>query len=865
MSSFTMNWSELSLQVMITFSHFLWQACFVGVALLAAQHVGDSLGDSQIFRRRRGAAKLVNLGETDVSRANMRYTLATLAFFSLPICVAANFAWVHQSRGPIALDASAPAASVTIPVVVESEPTQSVPIAGSPLQPAVESLALTESPVVHTAAAQNLAAFAPSWMKTIQSLAPVLMLAYAIGVTFMLTRFSFSIAASTRLRRTLQPIADARLLHIIAEQASRLGLRRIPVVALCQRVSVPVVVGIVKPMILLPPSLLCGLDPHQLAAILRHEIAHIRRYDLIVNLLQRIVEALLFFHPVTWWISRRVSIERENCCDDLAAAFTGRLSYAGALLQMAELCVGNDGRRMARLASLSADGGNTSELGYRIRRLIGEETTQVGFTWRNLAFGLGLVALLCASLVAWGNMERTEDEQLQDTTVAKIFSPEPLWQTDIVDDGAHFNLLRTSPLVAIEDRVVSVAEDFDLAAGSLMIPPLSRKRDDDRYSTLSLMRRLSSNRDYVVEVSIAQLRNREAEKPGNPTTWKPEKNISFALVGKMDIDGDQTDNGEILQKLIEGFGGRIDAVLDSSTVQSGKLGSGTQYLVLGSDIDDVPVSGDQQERAQAYAAFIKEARDWGTPAISLVKFMSFLKFELRVRRAVDFAQVGSTIKVAPDLDLVNCSVDIENDGDFLVIGDRDDVRVYRTETGKIETTLPVTTKRVDAVAFSPDRQWLVVSDQNDLHFWRWREQGPVKTIHTGRKIDSLVFTPDGQYLAEGPDKHEEIQIREMLTLETVAALKDEVGSPLKVSSMDITPDGRYLVAHNEVSVDQTQIEITHRIHVWDLENRGKPVFQIATSELGLKVVFSDDGRMIVGEFRGATQGGMLAVWKLPAR
>jgi beta-lactamase regulating signal transducer with metallopeptidase domain len=78
------------------------------------------------------------------------------------------------------------------------------------------------------------------------------------------------------------------------------GLKRVPVVALCQRVSVPVVVGILKPMTLLPPALLCGLDPNQLAAILSHELAHIRRYDLIVNLLQRIVEALLFFHPVTW-------------------------------------------------------------------------------------------------------------------------------------------------------------------------------------------------------------------------------------------------------------------------------------------------------------------------------------------------------------------------------------------------------------------------------------------------------------------------------------------------------------------------------------------------------------------------------------
>jgi hypothetical protein len=110
-----------------------------------------------------------------------------------------------------------------------------------------------------------------------------------------------------------------------------------------------------------------------LAAILSHEMAHIRRYDLIINLMQRIVEALLFFHPVTWWISRRIRIERENCCDDLAAAGCGRLTYAGSLLRMAELCAGIRGLKIApQLESLAADGGEGSQLGYRIRRLLGE-------------------------------------------------------------------------------------------------------------------------------------------------------------------------------------------------------------------------------------------------------------------------------------------------------------------------------------------------------------------------------------------------------------------------------------------------------------------------------------------------------------
>lgn len=138
----------------------------------------------------------------------------------------------------------------------------------------------------------------------------------------------------------------------------------------------------------------------------------------------------------------------------------------------------------------------------------------------------------------------------------------------------------------------------------------------------------------------------------------------------------------------------------------------------------------------------------------------------------------------------------------------------------------------------------------------------MQTIHAGRKIDCLKFTPDGQYLAEGPFSSVDIQIRDMRTMEIVASLKDEADSPLMVSSMDISPNGRFLVAHNEVSVDQTKHTIPHRVHVWDLKTR-QPVFQITTGEWVRNVSFSDDGRRIVGEFSGAAHGVLLAGWKLP--
>ena len=88
-------------------------------------------------------------------------------------------------------------------------------------------------------------------------------------------------------------------------------------------VDVPTVIGWLRPVVLVPASALAGMTPQQLEAILAHELAHIRRHDYLVNLLQTLVETLLFYHPAVWWLSRRIRIERENCCDDLAVSLCG--------------------------------------------------------------------------------------------------------------------------------------------------------------------------------------------------------------------------------------------------------------------------------------------------------------------------------------------------------------------------------------------------------------------------------------------------------------------------------------------------------------------------------------------------------------
>ena len=159
-------------------------------------------------------------------------------------------------------------------------------------------------------------------------------------------------------------------------------------------VDVPTVVGFVKPVVLLPASALAGLTLQQLEAILAHELAHIRRHDYLVNLLQTLVETVLFYHPAVWWVSRRIRVERENCCDDLAVRLCGDpVAYASALADLEAL---RSGPLPDHHIAMAATGGSLLQ---RVRRLLGAPTSHTG---RGPAWLAGSVAVLLVGGIALG-------------------------------------------------------------------------------------------------------------------------------------------------------------------------------------------------------------------------------------------------------------------------------------------------------------------------------------------------------------------------------------------------------------------------------------------------------------------------------
>jgi beta-lactamase regulating signal transducer with metallopeptidase domain len=191
---------------------------------------------------------------------------------------------------------------------------------------------------------------------------PALVSIWLLGVSLLSFRFLGGWLIAHRLRGTETILVLHEWQEKVEQLSRRLKLSR--PVRVCESLiaEVPTVVGWLRPVILLPASALSGLSEEQIEAILAHELAHIRRHDYLVNMLQTAVETLLFYHPGIWWLSRQIRIERENCCDDMAVAVCGDvLTYARALTALEEL------RAYTPELAVAATGGSLLQ---RIERLI---------------------------------------------------------------------------------------------------------------------------------------------------------------------------------------------------------------------------------------------------------------------------------------------------------------------------------------------------------------------------------------------------------------------------------------------------------------------------------------------------------------
>jgi beta-lactamase regulating signal transducer with metallopeptidase domain len=307
-----------------TLTHFVWQGALLGLAAFVFLRV---------MRPERAATRyLIAAGTLAAMLVVPVLTFVT----SSGETASTRVAWQPQ-RSPVTANAGAVTGSMI--ANFEQNPAavrQWLPTQGSP------------------ASASDAAAIAPWWL-------PLVTAIWMLGVSVLSIRLLGGWALTQLLARRAVAQVSNDVEASAREMARRLGLRRSFAVVQSSAVLVPTLVGWVKPVVLLPMSALAGLSPEQLQAVIAHELAHIRRHDYLVNLLQSVVETLLFYHPAVWWVSAEIRAEREHCCDDLAVEVCGdRLVYVSALAELTSI--------ERRAFALAATDGS---LVTRVRRLLG--------------------------------------------------------------------------------------------------------------------------------------------------------------------------------------------------------------------------------------------------------------------------------------------------------------------------------------------------------------------------------------------------------------------------------------------------------------------------------------------------------------
>lgn len=353
---------------------FVWQGALIGAVAAAA-----------LFLLRRSAA-------------DVRYVVAAIAMslmLTVPIVTAVQ-----------AITATSRAQGQSASPVAASTRVDVSPAPGTAFVPTVPGTFPQEVPGTSVPTAQVPGTFAGKVPGTLgRAFAPWLLLGWALGVLCLTLRLFSGWMWVQHLRTRGAQAARPSIAESARRLARRLHVSRPIRVLESSIVDVPTVVGWLKPVILLPASALAGLSPAQLEAVLAHEIAHIRRHDYLVNLLQTLVETLLFYHPAVWWVSKQIRVERENCCDDLAVSLCGDpIAYAQALADLEELRVPEG--RFGTL-TMAANGGS---LLHRVRRLLGAPShAGRGPGW--LAGGVAVVVIITMAGIVAGAMAQESAER----------------------------------------------------------------------------------------------------------------------------------------------------------------------------------------------------------------------------------------------------------------------------------------------------------------------------------------------------------------------------------------------------------------------------------------------------------------------
>lgn len=210
-----------------------------------------------------------------------------------------------------------------------------------------------------------------SWYSEWFEYLPIITICWFSIVSLLTIKLLIELYSVNSLSKRGAIAADAELKHRFNNLIIKIGLSKRVELLLSSKVDIPMAIGWLKPVVLIPFSMISGLTPQQLDMLLLHELAHIRRHDYLVNFLQTLVETFLFYHPAVRWVSKQMRNEREYCSDDIAVQHGGSaLSYAHTLADTASLCKIHRHHTTPSMA-MAASGGDLKQ---RVIRLLDNQS-----------------------------------------------------------------------------------------------------------------------------------------------------------------------------------------------------------------------------------------------------------------------------------------------------------------------------------------------------------------------------------------------------------------------------------------------------------------------------------------------------------
>jgi beta-lactamase regulating signal transducer with metallopeptidase domain len=405
-----------------TLLHFLWQ----GILVAALYALGRTLAGGRISARG-------------------RYVIACASLAAMTAAPACTYWWLGNSG-------------------------QAAPTGGS--------AALGAWPTVTAAAYSSVT---DPW----HSAMPWIVMVWFAGAAACSVRLLAGCISATALRRSRHAPAPAAWQQVFDRLVKRMHVSQPVRLLATNRVDSPSVVGWLRPVVLVPVGVLCGLAPEQVEALLAHELAHVRRHDYLVNVLQGIAESLLFYHPAVWWISHEIRAEREHCCDDLAVEASGDvLVYARALAEL-------EAMRPAHFkAALSANDGSLLR---RIRRLTNPAAAH-GLAGWGAAWSLGALTLLGIAGVA------VTGAQGQSQRVVKL---DTLWWDTVKQGDIKLEVRGLGRLTSARSAEIKVAETHirDVRQGQPATIGF-RNRKDTVSGKVTVVHPEASNGTMAVDVEI---------------------------------------------------------------------------------------------------------------------------------------------------------------------------------------------------------------------------------------------------------------------------------------------------------------------------------------------------------------------------